>query len=647
MDKYFFMNFIARFFSISIAILIINSISAQHVVPTKAEEFEKIKAQAKFNAKSVPQTVQYDVNFYHIKLDLNPSVRLINGNVTTYFTVTDSIMNSIFFDFSNNMSADSVIYHGITYTNQSTAGLKTVEFPFPAPLIQGTLDSLTIFYYGTPSGSPTGTPFARVNIPNGNLIWTLSEPYGAQEWWPCKNDLTDKADSVSISVTVPFGNRVASNGLLLSVDTVGTSHTFNWKTTYPTVAYLISIGAGSYDFYEEKYFVNGDSILMQHFLYSNQHVSQSSSGIQPFMELFDSLFGVYPFIKEKYGHASFTFGGGMEHQTISSMGGYGGELKAHELAHQWFGDKVTCGSWKDLWLNESYATYLTGLTYQFGVVHPKNLWLQWLNFTEAGGRNYPNGAVYRTGNDTANVNSLFNGQVYSKGAITLHTLRWKIGDSAFFAAVKNYITDPALEYSFASTAQMQQHFETSSGQNLTEFFNDWIYGKGYPQYSSYWAQNGSNFNLNVQQSPTDPSVPFFNIPVPYRLTGPNLDTIIVVDPASTNQTFNLTISQVITDVQFDPRNDIFARDLITTGINQIDKESFQFFIAPNPATNLISVVSNKDVKVNSVLFYDSKGSVVLNSSSAKKINISSLKSGIYFIQIETNNRINRIKMIKN
>ena len=146
-----------------------------------------------------------------------------------------------------------------------------------------------MIYRGTPRSGQSSAPYAQVSIPNGNLIWTLSEPYGAQEWWPCKNDLTDKADSVSINVSVPLGNRVASNGLLLSIDTSATKETYHWKTTYPTVAYLVAIGAGKYDFYEEKYAINNDSLLMHHFLYSNQTQAQSTDGVLPFLQLFDEL----------------------------------------------------------------------------------------------------------------------------------------------------------------------------------------------------------------------------------------------------------------------------------------------------------------------------------------------------------------------
>ena len=610
-------------------------VKAQQVIPTKVIDIENQALKSKWNQKSAPQTSNYDVNFYRLDLDLNPSVRFIQGNVTTYFTVDSTTLNSIVFDFSNQLFADSAIYHGISYTNLNTSGNNTVEFQFPTPLVQNTLDSITIFYRGTPRGNPTGTPFARVNIPGGDLIWTLSEPYGAQDWWPCKNSLTDKADSVELLVTVPQNNRVAANGLLLGIDSINNNVTYHWKTTYPIVTYLVAIGAGNYDFYQSKMAINNDSLLMHNFLYTNQNQNQSESAILPFMLFFDSLFGPYPFIKEKYGHASFSFGGGMEHQTISFMGNYGGELKAHELAHQWFGNKVTCGSWSDLWLNESFATYLTGLTYNFNVVHPSSLWQTWLRGTENGAF-FPNGSVYRYGNDTLNVFSLFNNQVYGKGAITLHTLRWKIGDSAFFAGVRNYITDSTLAYGFAKTPDLKQHLEASSGTNLTEFFNDWIYGPGYPNYSTFWSQSGNNLTINIQQTPSNSAVSFFDIPVPYRLVGTNLDTIIVFEPTTNSQTFNLSISQQVDTIVFDPRNDIFARETITTNLSEPNGKENKLIIYPNPGSDLLNFKLAKEVDFNSIQIYDSRGVLVKEIDYDTQINISDLSQGLYFVLLKNN-----------
>jgi aminopeptidase N len=534
------------------------------------------------------------------------------------------------------------VYQQNTYLTANTSGFNTLSFIFPNTIGAGTFDSIQVFYRGTPRGNPQGTPFAQVPVTNGNLIWTLSEPYGAKDWWPCKSDLTDKADSVSIDVTVPQGNKVASIGLLQGIDTVGTNLTYRWKTTYPTVAYLVAIGAGKYDFYQDQLYLNGDSILMEHYLLQNETQSQSISDIEEFMVFFDSLFGEYPFIKEKYGHASFTFGGGMEHQTMSFMGSYGGELKAHELAHQWFGNKVTCGSWSDLWLNESFATYLTGLTYEFGVVHSRNFWSVWLSQTEGSGFTYPNGSVYRY--DTTNVNSLFNNQVYNKGAITLHTLRWKIGDSAFFSGVRNYITDASLAYGFARTPDLQAHLEASYGQSLSEFFNDWIYGKGYPRISTNWAQNGGSFNLTVQQTPSDTSVSFFEIPIPYRLQGPNLDTFIIVEPNSSNANFSIPVSQTITSVTFDPNQQIFAQELFTTSLSN-KMEHCNFTIYPNPTRDFIYI--DTDLKLNGVVnIYAATGELVYSKSATKRLDVNMLARGTYFIELILSDEVSRNKFIK-
>jgi hypothetical protein len=361
------------------------------------------------------------------------------------------------------------------------------------------------------------------------------------------------------------------------------------------------------------------------------------------MQFFDSIIGPYPFMNEKYGHADFTFGGGIEHQTISFMGNNGGELKAHELAHQWFGNKITCGSWQDLWLNEGFATYLTALTYEFGAVHSPSFHQTFLRGMENSSLNFPNGSVYKQ--DTSSIFSLFNGLVYQKGAFALHMIRWTIGDSAFFAGVQNYISDSSLAFGFAKTPQLQAHFERSSGQNLDKFFEDWVYGKGYPTFDSFWSQNGSQFELTIHQSQSDTTVSFFDIDLPYRLIGPSIDTIVVVKPSFSGEHFFLTINQTIDSIQFDPDNWVLSQAGIITSTNEVSIDN-QIKLYPNPAKDQLNIEFPADIQINQIQVFNINGSLIQQTRAVKNVDIRILTKGVYFVEKQTNKGVYRKKMIK-
>jgi len=624
-------------FALTLILTCIISIEAlsQEFHQSKPWEFEQGKYKQQQGLKSLPQVSGYDVKSYRLDLQLDPTVNYISGSVVVYFEVTADSLSQFQLLLSDSMQVDSVYYAGVntSYNHQN----RIILVDLPQIIYSNSLDSIQVFYQGSPQSGGLGT-FAQDTIPGGGeMIWTLSQPYGASDWWPCKDDLYDKADSVEIAVTTPLAYKVATNGLRQSIDTLGSQHRYTYKSSYPIASYLIAVAVGNYQFFEEHYQLGNDSLLIEHFLFPNETLSQSNDALEKWLLLFDSLFGEYPFIEEKYGHASFTRGGGMEHQTMSFMTGYGGELVAHELAHQWFGDKVTCANWQDLWLNEGFATYLTGLTYEFNVVHDSIYWPLVLDQWKQTIFQFPDQSVFRA--DTTDVSILFNPLAYQKGACFLHMLRWVSGDSAFFAGIRNYINDPQLEYGFATTADLKSHFEASSGKNLDEFFKDWFYGKGFPTYTTVWSQTNGRLDLQIEQLPSHPSVYFFNIPLPYKLHASGWDSSIVLNPRFSNERFTLNVGRSIDSLVFDPEGWILAQHDVVTGLaDPIKAESSQIKVFPNPFKNEISI---EGVDLNDLIkLYDSKSRLIHQwNYKDRKVILPSLSKGAYFLKIETTDGI--------
>ena len=594
---------------------------------------ERKAASKKMNFRRNPNTENYDLKYHRLEWTVDPAVESISGTVTSYF-VAKSDMNTITFDLQSNMNVTQVTQRGVALTFSQNANDELV-INLSNTLLTNTLDSLSVTYNGQPQAS--GFDAFQVGSHNGTpILGTLSEPYGAKTWWPCKQDLIDKIDSIDVYITHDSQYKAASNGLLQSEIVNGSNTTTHWKHRYPIPAYLIAIAVSNYTVYND-YVANGDFNVVNYVFPETLANAQAQTAITPqIMDLYGTLFEMYPFSDEKYGHAEFNWSGGMEHTTMTFMGGFSRSLIAHELAHQWFGDKVTCGSWEDIWLNEGFATYLEALTRKYfdGVTAFKNWRASSIGYITS----QPNGSVFV--NDTTSVNRIFNGRLsYQKGAMVLHMLRYKLGDLNFFQGVKNYLADPALAYGYAKTPQLKQHLEAQSGEDLTEFFNDWFTGEGYPSFDLTYSQSDTGMlNVRVNQTQSDPSVSFFETPLPIRVTDTNGNSeMFRLELTQNNQLFSLPYGNAVATIEVDPNFQIISKNNTTVlGAISTNLEA-DIKVYPNPVKDNFRIETSNGLEIIQITVFNTLGQKVFQSNSDfENISLARLNSGIYNLEIRTN-----------
>ena len=333
--------------------------------------------------------------------------------------------------------------------------------------------------------------------------------------------------------------------------------------------------------------------------------------------------------------------GGMEHQTITSIGFFSEEILVHELAHQWFGDKITCRDWQHIWLNEGFATY--GECLYKEAVYGKNIYDQYIALKMDDAKKAI-GSIFVQ--NPQSINEIFNPyRSYAKGSVVLHMLRGILGDSLFFKAIKAYATDSTLSYKTATTAEFKSIVERVSNSSLNYFFDEWIYGENYPQYSISWnysEQENNNYNVSISISQLPNTTPvFFIMPVQIKITTLSGDTTFTVLNNQMQQTFQFLVKGQPTTLIFDPDNKIL-KSKNGDGI----KEFVRYFLAQNypnpfnPGTTIeyeILNFVNVSLKVYNILGREVKTLVNEKQKPGKyKIffNSDNLASGVYFYVIK-------------
>jgi aminopeptidase N len=637
-----------KFLLIILALLAGCSAIAQHIQPVSAPseavlaDIAEAERKACLKKPVIPgenTMTGYDVTHYRCVWSIDPALHYIIGEVTTRFRTAVDEFDTVAFNLSDSLTVDSVQYHGQPASFSHSDGIVTISLPIT--LAMNIFDSVTVFYQGRPISNGFGSFVTDVhnNVP---VLWTLSEPYGSSDWWPCKDGLTDKADSADVMILTPPGYRGASNGLLVAEQATSSGMLYHWKHKFPIATYLVCLAVTNYARYSDLVPFEGSVTEVMNWVYpeDSAEVAAQTAGIVPVMQLFDTLFGLYPFAAEKYGHCQFGWGGGMEHQTFSFMGSFGHELMAHELAHQWFGNKVTCGSWEDIWLNEGFATYLSGLTYEhmFGGVW----WMVFKRSRIESVTKQPGGSVWC--DDTTSVDRIFSSRLsYAKGAMILHQLRWVIGDSAFFAACNNYLEDPQLSFGFARTADLKRHFEASSGRDLTWYFDDWFTGQGYPSYHIDWVQDeGGSVHMLVRQVQSHPSISFFQLPVPVKLKNLSRDTIIILNNSHDIESFAVHVSFPVDSLVVDP--DLWLISANNTTFESLPESSLdsRITVVPNPATDRVEIGFTGDFDRVVLELSDLQGKIVMEKDLDHPVRIAlgleNYSRGAFLLKISTGNQ---------
>ncbi len=597
---------------------------------------------------------RYDLRFVHLDLALENNTKYISGNVKSIGVVTTPPLDTFVVLLHQVMTVDSVYFNGQNLPVIREDSM--VKVGLTSPLPAGSTFTAQVWYKGTPpsGGAAIGSGFSNAQEWDygQGVTWSLSQPFVAYHWWPCKQELTDKIDSSWVFVTTDSANMAGSNGTLENITDLGTKKRYEWKSRTPIDYYLISVAVSKYkeyNFYAKPKYLN-DSILVQNFVYApalNDNAwhtweKPQLNRVADQIEFFSEVFGMYPFHREKYGHCTVPIGGGMEHQTMTSQGFFFlFWLNAHELAHQWWGNNVTCKSWGDIWINEGFASYSEHLANEF--LDPQNFATH-LNKAHNSVKGLLGGSVHFGGADTLNTGRIFNSTLtYDKGGAIIHTLRFETNnDSLFFGALRGF--QNTYKNSTASAEDFKNYYHNFTGIDPTQFFDQWYYGEGFPIFDVSYDFDNNNVYMRVTQTTTKPSVtPLFITPVEYlfKRTGkPDTTIILMHDEAVEHYTVNIGAPLVVIRVDQDHNwliNSLIGpkRDL-NTGIAELSNINYygSIQVGPNPGTGEF-VVYNPHKLEGSFAVRDLHGREIVAGelNEQNQIDIGREASGIYFISL--------------
>jgi len=595
----------------------------------------------------------YDVKYYHLTLEVSNTDTRIDGVAEV---VVEAIrdLDTLVLELQDGLVVTAVETSPagtlLDYTHSNQAIYIKLDQSYPP----GEACRVKISYEGV-AGNDRGFFAAISSKKDANygfdVTYTLSEPHNARDWFPVKQVLEDKIDSFTFILVCDKELLAGSNGILVEVQEAGADHRLTWETRYPTAYYLISFAVADYMDYSfyAPLSEEGDSVLVQNYLYNTEDVisdwKEQIDETGEMISLFSRLLGDYPFAEEKYGHAMAPLGGGMEHQTMTTIHSFKFSLVAHELAHQWFGDYITCGNWQDIWINEGFASYMEYVAAE----HLRNQEAadDWMENAISIALSEPKGSVFVPEDEVEDDYRLFSFSLsYKKGAILLHMIRFILDDDdLFYDVLGTYLS--TYQNGLATGADFQAILEEVSGIDFSCFFEQWYYGEGYPVFQLFWEQKGDSLVLRSEQTGTASDVTaLFQIPFELEIILSNGQRQYVrLDQQSNVDEFTVPVEGMVERIVFDPDDHL----LKTATVVQKIPEDKPFRYGPNPVTSKLTIQFPNRAFIDALRITNFSGQEIFMATHAENpltLDLSTYADGPYLLEITSASETYQERIVK-
>jgi aminopeptidase N len=607
----------------------------------------------------------FDVINYDLDLDLfhcysSPYPKNFTATNTITFRI-DTALSSITLNAVNtSLAITSVAGNGVSYTHQSNQLVIQLDRMY----LPGEIANVIIGYNHL---NVTDNAFY---VSNG-FLFTDCEPRGARKWFPCYDEPSDKA-TLSLRAKVPTNVKLGSNGRLADSVIVADSMWYTWISRDPIATYLMVISSRvnyKLDIVKRVNPLNSADTLPIRFYYNpGENPSAMKAMIVPLTDYFESLFGAHPFEKDGFATVGpqFTWGG-MENQSLTSLcpGCWYSSLIAHEFAHQWFGDMITCATWADIWLNEGFATYIEALWTgeQFGMAayqqELEDNANTYMNTNPGWAISNPEWAITPPSN-----NILFNYAItYMKGSCIHYMYRHVVGDSLYFHSIYEYANDTNFKYKAATIADFIEKMNEATGMELDWFFNQWLYTPNHPAYANTYSFNQLNgdqweVKLNIKQTQTNTG--FFTMPVELKInfggaTGVG-DTTFTVMNEFNDQNYSFVFNKQPVSIQFDPNNKILLKTaslvVANEAIEGIPVEALNIIQNPTKGEFDVSFVSSKNT-IADLQCYTPQGAMIHSENNLNikrgenivNVNLSNVPAGTYLLRFICDGRVYTSKVV--